>query len=38
VLFRSWYNKRSNDSDHVIAGYEAFADEFSTILGRQLDS
>ncbi len=33
-----FYNKLSNDSDHVIAGYEAFADEFSTILGRQLDS
>ncbi len=33
-----FYNKLSNDSDHIIAGYEAFADEFSTILGRQLDS
>ena len=33
-----FYNKLHNDSDHVIAGYEAFADEFSTILGRQLGS
>ena len=33
-----FYNKRSADSDQVIAGYEAFADEFSTILSRQLDS
>ena len=33
-----FYNKLSSDSDRVIAGYEAFADEFSTILSRQLDS
>ncbi|WP_438955208.1 protein TolQ [Cognatiyoonia sp.] len=33
-----FYNKLSADSDSVIAGYEAFADEFSTILSRQLDS
>ena len=33
-----FYNKLSADSDQVIAGYEAFADEFSTILSRQLDS
>ncbi len=33
-----FYNKLSADSDHVIAGYEAFADEFATILSRQLDS
>jgi len=33
-----FYNKLSADSDRVIAGYEAFADEFSTILSRQLDS
>ncbi|MBU2962479.1 protein TolQ [Citreicella sp. C3M06] len=33
-----FYNKLSADSDRIIAGYEAFADEFSTILSRQLDS
>ena len=33
-----FYNKLSNDSDRIIAGYESFADEFSTILSRQLDS
>lgn len=33
-----FYNKLSADSDRVVAGYEAFADEFSTILSRQLDS
>ena len=33
-----YYNKLSADSDAIIAGYEAFADEFSTILSRQLDS
>ncbi|MBN9888825.1 protein TolQ [Salipiger abyssi] len=33
-----FYNKLSADADRVIAGYEAFADEFSTILSRQLDS
>ncbi|ANT61766.1 MULTISPECIES: protein TolQ [Roseobacteraceae] len=33
-----FYNKLSADSDRVIAGYEAFADEFSTILSRQLDA
>lgn len=33
-----FYNKLSADSDRVIAGYEAFADEFATILSRQLDS
>ena len=32
------YNKLSSDSDRILAGYEAFADEFSTILSRQLDS
>ncbi len=32
------YNKLSSDSDRIIGGYEAFADEFSTILSRQLDS
>jgi len=33
-----FYNKLSADGDRIIAGYEAFADEFSTILSRQLDS
>ena len=33
-----FYNKFSADSDRIVAGYEAFADEFSTILSRQLDS
>jgi len=33
-----FYNKLSADSERIVAGYEAFADEFSTILSRQLDS
>ncbi|AHD10647.1 protein TolQ [Phaeobacter gallaeciensis] len=33
-----FYNKLSADSDRIIGSYEAFADEFSTILSRQLDS
>ena len=33
-----FYNKLSGDSERIIAGYESFADEFSTILSRQLDS
>lgn len=33
-----FYNKLSADADRVISGYEAFADEFATILSRQLDS
>ena len=33
-----FYNKLSADSDRIIAGYEAFADEFATILSRQLAS
>ena len=33
-----FYNKLSGDSDKITAGYEAFADEFSTILSRQLDA
>ncbi len=33
-----FYNKLSSDSDRIIAGYEAFSDEFATILSRQLDS
>ena len=33
-----YYNKFSADSDRIVSGYEAFADEFATILSRQLDS
>jgi biopolymer transport protein TolQ len=33
-----FYNKLSADADRIIAGYEAFADEFATILSRQLDA
>ena len=33
-----FYNKLSADADRIVAGWEAFADEFSTILSRQLDS
>lgn len=33
-----FYNKLSADSDRITAGYESFADEFATILSRQLDS
>ncbi|TNY31075.1 protein TolQ [Pelagovum pacificum] len=33
-----FYNKLSADADRIVNGYEAFADEFSTILSRQLDS
>ncbi len=33
-----FYNKLSADGDRIVAGYEAFADEFATILSRQLDS
>jgi len=33
-----FYNKLSADSDRIIGGYEAFSDEFATILSRQLDS
>lgn len=32
------YNKLSADSDRIIGNYEAFADEFATILSRQLDT
>lgn len=32
-----FYNKLSADSDAISSGYEAFADEFATILSRQLD-
>ena len=33
-----FYNKLSAESDRILAGYEAFADEFATILSRQLDA
>jgi len=33
-----FYNKLSADCDRLVAGYEAFADEFSTILSRQLEN
>ncbi len=33
-----FYNKLSADADRIVGGYESFADEFSTILSRQLDS
>ena len=33
-----FYNKLSSDSERIVSGYEAFADEFATILSRQLDS
>ncbi len=33
-----FYNKLSSDSERIIGGYEAFADEFHTILSRQLEA
>jgi biopolymer transport protein TolQ len=33
-----FYNKLTADSDRIVAGYEAFADEFATLLSRQLDA
>jgi biopolymer transport protein TolQ len=33
-----FYNKLNSDSEHIIVGYESFADEFATILSRQLDA
>ncbi|WP_333683641.1 protein TolQ [Pontibaca methylaminivorans] len=33
-----FYNKLSADSERIIAGHEVFADEFATLLSRQLDS
>jgi len=33
-----FYNKLSADCDRIIGGYESFADEFATILSRQLDA
>lgn len=32
-----FYNKLSADADHIVGGHEAFADEFATLLSRQLD-
>jgi biopolymer transport protein TolQ len=32
-----FYNVLSAEADRIGAGYEAFADEFATILSRQLD-
>jgi biopolymer transport protein TolQ len=32
-----FYNKLSSDADKITSEYEAFADEFSTIISRQLD-
>lgn len=33
-----FYNKLSADADKLIGNYDSFADEFTTILSRQLDS
>ena len=33
-----FYNKLSADADRIVGRYEAFADEFATILSRQLDA
>ena len=33
-----FYNKLSTDADRIIGGFDSFADEFATILSRQLDS
>jgi biopolymer transport protein TolQ len=33
-----FFNKLSTDANRIVGGYEAFADEFSTILSRQLDA
>ena len=32
-----FYNKLSHETDRIVAGYEAFADEFATILSRQMN-
>jgi biopolymer transport protein TolQ len=32
-----FYNKLSDDSDEISSGYEQFADEFGTLLSRNLD-
>jgi biopolymer transport protein TolQ len=33
-----FYNKLSGESDRIVGAYESFADEFATILSRQLDA
>ena len=33
-----FYNKLSRDADRIAGNYEAFADEFATIMSRQLDA
>ena len=33
-----FYNKLNADAERILGGYESFADEFSTILSRQLDA
>lgn len=33
-----FYNKLSADSERIVGGYESFADEFATILSRQVDA
>ena len=33
-----FYNKLNTDSEQILGGYDSFADEFATILSRQLDS
>jgi biopolymer transport protein TolQ len=33
-----FYNKLARDADRIAGNYEAFADEFATILSRQLDA
>lgn len=33
-----FYNKLNADSERITGGYEAFSDEFATILSRQLDA
>ncbi|MCB1407360.1 MAG: MotA/TolQ/ExbB proton channel family protein, partial [Rhodobacteraceae bacterium] len=33
-----FYNKLSDDSDTIASGYEQFADEFGTLLSRNLDA
>lgn len=33
-----FYNKLSSDADRIVGGLDSFADEFSTILSRQLDT
>ena len=32
-----FYNKLSGDAERVVGGWESFADEFSTLLSRQMD-